>query len=105
MQTAINTVKPSNVLVIYYESVLADVAGPLEKMVRFLGLPVDKSRLECTKRMSDKSGFHRPHKSLGFDPYNEELTSRIQSNIENARQLILQHYNTTFPKYEKETFK
>lgn len=79
-----------------------DVTQSLRQIVRFLNFPVDNARIECTKRNSGKSNFHRPHKSLGFDPFDEELTEIIHRNIGKAEEVITKLRLTPLPTYTKE---
>lgn len=44
--------------VLHYENLIRNLPGELRKVVQYLGLPLDKRRLECTLKHNYKT-FHR----------------------------------------------
>lgn len=73
-------------LIIPYEEMVANPVKYAEKMARFV-LREDvnehelKERLLCVK-YSSTGGFRRPKKKLGFDPYDDEMKTAINRNID-----------------------
>lgn len=77
--TAINFLQYNkNVLVVHYEDLRSNLKPNLEKMLRFLQVPLDNDRILCTISSPDGK-YKRPaaKKKLNFDPYTDEMKEYI----------------------------
>ncbi|XP_033102142.1 WSC domain-containing protein 2-like [Anneissia japonica] len=76
-----------NIHVVHYEHLKTDIYGELKKIVQFLKLPVNESRLLCVA--SDPVGkFKRPPapkgKQLDFDPFTEDMREMVSLYIKSV---------------------
>lgn len=63
---------------VHYEDLRSNLKPNLEKMLRFLQVPLDNDRILCTISSPDGK-YKRPaaKKKLNFDPYTDEMKEYI----------------------------
>lgn len=78
----------SHIMVTHYENIKNDAVGELKKIHAFLEIPVRPDGLECIQKHSyDK--YKRKHSIEYSNPYDKELTLRIESAIEKVQAVLI----------------
>ena len=89
-----------NVTVIHFEDVLSNKTREIEKVLEFLELNIDPSRLECVKYCRFDM-FQRSHQRLEPSPYSENLRRIVTESIMAVDAILTQygHAGIPFEKY------
>lgn len=82
--------KPENMHVTYYEDLKTDPVEEMKKILHYLHLPVDNSRLQCVGLNTDGLFKRKPSKNvpLDFNPFTRELKDIVYKAI-NEVNLVL----------------
>ncbi|XP_054749194.2 sialate:O-sulfotransferase 1-like [Lytechinus pictus] len=82
-------------MVVFYENLQANLEMELAHIHRFLRVPIDIERLKCVKGHSEGK-FHRGS-DQEFNPYTEEMVTKINRRIENAAIILKDNADVKFP--------
>lgn len=96
------TVKENkNRMIIFYEQLVTDTDYQLRRMLDFLHIPHNETRMKCL--LHNSSGhFKRKHKDFGFNPFTTEINRTIDDSIRKVRNILKTVYGYNLPQYESE---
>ncbi|XP_071816066.1 WSCD family member CG9164-like isoform X2 [Apostichopus japonicus] len=96
------TVKENkNRMIIFYEQLVTDTDYQLRRMLDFLHIPQNETRMKCL--LHNSSGhFKRKHKDFGFNPFTTEINRTIDDSIRKVRNILKTVYGNNLPQYESE---
>lgn len=89
----------NNLLFVFYEDLVADTENELCRMLEFLGIPRNDTRIGCLLRKSS-GNFKRKHRDVHFNPFTATLNETVDACIRKAKDIMKVTYGINLPNYE-----